>query len=185
MARIITGIFKSRVLKLPKSEFVRPSREMVRKAVFDVLGDCVKGKNILDLFSGSGAFGFEALSCGARKAVFVDSMHLCKKIIRENAALLDVEDKCDIICKDVFFVLPRLERLAEKFDIVFADPPYSGNLAKKFLLKIGKYDILLPSAIVVIEHYKKNELPDLCDNLALWQLKKYGDTFVSFYTLNN
>lgn len=180
--RIVTGDYKRKQLKIPKTKMVRPTRAMVRKAIVDILGDFVMGKDILDLFSGSGALGFEALSCRARSVTFVDHKHLCQKIIRENASILKVADKCTILAKDVFAVLAILQKKGLKFQIVFADPPYYAHLAKKCLLEISKCDILLPPAMVVIEHYKKDELPDGCKTLARWQLKKYGDTFVSFYT---
>ena len=181
LMRIITGKFKGKALRIPKSKNVRPTRAMVREAIFSVLGDFVEGKEVLDLFSGSGALGFEALSNEAKSVIFVDKNKLSLKVIRENVLCLAPSRECIIIGRDVFSAFNILRKKKLRFDIVFADPPYSLGLAKKCLLNISNCDILHPFAIVVIEHYKKDELPKNTDTLKLWQLKKYGDTFVSFY----
>lgn len=180
--RIATGEFKGRILKMPKSKLVRPTREMVRKAIFDVLGDFIAGKEVLDLFSGSGALGFEALSCGAKCVTFVEKMFACQKVIRENMLMLKLEPRCRIIGRDAFSVLPELAKQNMSCKVIFADPPYAGELAKKCLLEISNCDIIRPPEMVIIEHCKDDELPDSCNILTRWQLKKYGDTFVSFYT---
>jgi 16S rRNA (guanine966-N2)-methyltransferase len=180
--RIISGEFKNRNLKMPDSRDVRPTSQKVRKAIFDVLSGQVEGKKVLDLFSGSGAIGFEALSAGAENITFVEKKRLSIKTIAENALSLDVKPRCRIISADVLETLDSLNAKGSRYDLVFADPPYLGGLAKKCLLKIGSCDILLAPAIVVIEHYKKDELPTESKNLKLWQLKSYGDTLVSFYT---
>jgi len=180
--RIISGEFKNREIKMPKSRDVRPTSQKVRKAIFDVLAGGIQGKKVLDLFSGSGALGFEALSLGAGYITFVEKKQIAIKTIYENAALLGIKDKCRIISRDVLESLDKLNAQKSGFDIVFADPPYTGGLAKKCLLKISSCDILLATAIVVIEHYKKDELPAENNNLKRWQLKNYGDTLVSFYT---
>jgi 16S rRNA (guanine966-N2)-methyltransferase len=180
--RILSGEFKNKNLKMPNSREVRPTSQKVRKAIFDVLSGEVEGKKVLDLFSGSGALGFEALSAGAAHITFVEKNKLSIKTICENALLLDVKSKCTVIARDALESLDSINNKGFQYDLIFADPPYAGGLAKKCLLKISACDILIAPAIVVIEHYKKDELPTISDNLKLWQLKNYGDTLVSFYT---
>lgn len=180
--RIISGEFKNKNLKMPNSRDVRPTSQKVRKAIFDVLSGEVEGKKVLDLFSGSGAIGFEALSAGAAHITFVEKNKLSIKVIRENALFLDVESKCSVIARDALESLDSFNTQGFQYDLVFADPPYAGGWAKKCLLKISACDILIGPAIVVIEHYKKDQLPSITGNLKLWQLKNYGDTLVSFYT---
>lgn len=180
--RIISGEFRNREIKMPNSRDVRPTSQKVRKAIFDVLSGEIAGKKVLDLFSGSGALGFEALSLGAEHITFVEKKQISIKTIYENTALLGVQDKCRVISRDALETLDKLHIQKSGFDLVFADPPYIGGLAKKCLLKISSCDILLSPAIVVIEHYKKDELPTESNDLKLWQLKNYGDTLVSFYT---
>jgi len=179
--RIITGKYKGKFLKVPRLGSLRPTREMVRKAIFDVLGDFTNSKSVLDLFSGSGALGLESLSAGAKNVIFVEKNRISLKAVRDNINVLGVRDSCRVIPRDVFAGLAVLKKRKLKFQIVFADPPYEGNLAKKSLLEISNCDILLAPAIIVIEHYKKNELPETAGKLRCWQIKKYGDTFVSFY----
>ncbi len=179
--RIVTGVLKGKMLKIPKSKYVRPTRAMVREAIFDVLGDFVQGQDVLDLFSGSGALGFEALSNAAKSVTFVEKSKLSLKVIRDNILYLGLTSFCRVIGRDVFTAMEIFRKKKQCFSLVFADPPYSLGMAKKCLLNIGNCDILHPSAIIVIEHYKKDELPQLTNELKLWQLKKYGDTFVSFY----
>ncbi len=178
---IIAGDFKGRVLKVPKSKMVRPTREIVRKAVFDVLGDLVAGKDVLDLFSGSGAFGFEALSRGAKRVSFVENKKVCLRIIKTNISILGVNKRCKVIAQNVFHALNAMQKKELRFQIIFADPPYYQDLAKKCLLKIGKYDILSRLGFLIIEHYKRDDLPAQGNALTLWKHKKYGDTSVSFY----
>ena len=178
---IVTGDFKGKTLKVPKSKYVRPTRAMVREAIFSVLGDFTRESDALDLFSGSGALGFEALSNEARSVTFVEKSKLPLKVIRDNILHLGLGRECSVVGRDVFTALNILRKKKLCFHVVFADPPYSAQMAKKCLLNIGNCDILHPSAIIVIEHYKKDELPERTDKLKLWQLKKYGDTFVSFY----
>ena len=180
--RIISGEFKNREIKMPKSSAVRPTSQKVRKAIFDVLGGEISGKKVLDLFSGSGALGFEALSLGASHITFVEKHPISLRAIYENIGILNIKHKCKVIGRDVLESLDKLNIQKTDFDLVFADPPYIGGLAKKCLLKISSCDILLAPAIVVIEHYKKDELPTESNDLKLWQLKNYGDTLVSFYT---
>ena len=179
--RITTGQLKGRQLLFPKSKQVRPTSEKVRKAIFDVLGDFVEDKNVLDLFSGSGALGLEALSRGARKVFFVEKRKESLLAIRKNICALKVQDKSNVIAGDVFASFSRLERKNEKFEVIIADPPYYEGLARKCLLEICRYDIVNPPTVIIIEHNKKDELPKQQENYLLWQLKKYGDTFVSMY----
>ncbi len=180
--RIISGQLKNRRLKMPNSRDVRPTSQKVRKAIFDVLGDEIVDKQVLDLFSGSGAIGFEALSAGAAHITFIENKGLSLGAISKNISSLDVNQKCTVIGRDVMLSIDKLHAKGSQFDIVLADPPYLGGLAKKCLLKISNCDILLAPAILVIEHSKKDELPAICGNLKRWQLKNYGDTLVSFYT---
>ncbi|MCP4650745.1 MAG: 16S rRNA (guanine(966)-N(2))-methyltransferase RsmD [PVC group bacterium] len=179
--RITSGTFKGRILKQPKSKDVRPTTEKVRKAIFDVLSDFIVDKQVLDLFSGSGALGCEALSRGASGVTFIEKKRECVKVIKDNLSILNADKKYKIIEKDVLSAFKILQKKGLKFSVIIADPPYYGGLAKKCLLEICNYDILNPPTIIIIEHYKKDELPEQVGNYALWQLKKYGDTFVSFF----
>ena len=180
LTRIMTGSLKRRTLLLPAGD-VRPTREMVRKAMFDVLAGVFDGITVLDLFAGSGALGLEALSAGCRAVTFVEKQPMCCRVIRENARRLQVERQCRIVSGDAVRVMADLSRQRETFGVVFADPPYAGDEAKKCLLALGACDIVSAPGLVVLEHHKSVALAPRCGSLILWQTKHYGDTNVSFY----
>lgn len=176
MIRVITGIAKGRKLFSPKGLKTRPTTDMVRGALFNVLGNLIIDANIIDLYSGTGALGIEALSRGARNCVFVDNDDECINIIKKNLELTGLQG---IVLKgDAEKVIAKLKD--EKYDIVFADPPYGKDLARNLLSALDKCSILKNFTFVVIQHYKK----DVIDEPLNWkkiQTKKYGDTVLSFY----
>lgn len=174
--RIISGNLKGRQLKFPKN--IRPTANKVRKAIFDSLGDFTKGAVILELFAGSGAVGIEAFSYGASRVVFVDNDISCLRLIESNLKSLNIVNY-QIHKKDSLECIDYLAGEKLKFDIIFLDPPYGKGLARKSLLRISDYDILV--GILVIEHHKKEELPEDKGSLILFKQKRYGDTVVSFY----
>lgn len=176
--KIITGEFKGLTLKMPRG--IRPTSDKVREALFDILGELVRGANVLELFAGSGALGIEALSRGAKKITFVDNNHKCIKIIKENIAGLGVIPNVATYCLDVFKVIRLFKEEEQKFDLILLDPPYYKELAKKSLICIGQNGILTRNAFVVVEHYKKDKLDDFAQ-LNLFKIKRYGDTALSFY----
>lgn len=184
--RVISGKLKGRRIKFPKN--IRPTQNKVRKAVFDCLGDSVRGSVFLELFAGSGAIGIEAFSYGAKKVIFVDSDINCLKLIEANLSSLGIKPCRDkdgpgrqIYRKDSLEALCFFERQKLTFDLIFLDPPYLAGLAKKSLLAIASYDILNPLGMVVIEHSKKEELPQTEGSLILFKRKHYGDKLLSFY----
>jgi len=179
--RIVGGIFRSRLISMPKGVEVRPTQDKVREAIFNILGD-ITGRKVLELFAGSGAFGIEAISRGAGRVTFVDNNFRCTQTIRANLeSLAAPEDSYDIIRSNALSVFPRIEKAGEKFDIVFMDPPYHKGLAKKSLINADNYDILAPVGLVIIEHFKKDDLPLDLKSLVFDKERRYGDTLVSIY----
>jgi len=179
--RIIGGEYRSRLISMPKGVDIRPTQDKVREAVFNILAD-VSGKNVLDLFAGSGAFGIEAISRGAKRATFVENNFRCAEAIRSNLESLGVLDTIyDIIRTNALSVLPRMAKDEEKFDLVFIDPPYHKGMAKKCLINIDSYDILSQTGVVVVEHFKKDALAQGLKTLILEKERVYGDTVVTIY----
>lgn len=179
--RIIGGEYKSRTILMPKGVDIRPTQDKVREAVFNILGD-VSGKRVLELFAGSGAFGIEAISRGARDVTFVDNNFKCSQTIKSNLESLGVnESKYDIIRANALGMLPRLAKQEEKFDIVFLDPPYYKTIAKNCLINIDAYDILSPVGLIIIEHFKKDALDAELERLVFVDQRRYGDTVISIY----
>ncbi|MCX5707422.1 MAG: 16S rRNA (guanine(966)-N(2))-methyltransferase RsmD [Candidatus Omnitrophica bacterium] len=177
--RIITGFYKSRLLKTPKG--IRPTEDRVRKALFDILGD-VSGLTFLELFAGSGSVGLEALSQGAQEVFFVEHLRQAGLALEENIKSLGCQDRVKVICQDAFRAIENIRQKGRKFDLIFADPPYYQGLAEKILQTLGECDILHKSGYIIIQHFKKDFLAEKAGNLALWRQEQYGDSLLSFYS---
>jgi len=177
--RIITGQYRSRLLKTPKG--IRPTEDRVRKALFDILGD-VSGLTFLDLFAGSGSVGLEALSQGAQEVVFVENLRPASLAIEENIKALGCQDQARIICQDAFRAVENMVKNKQKFDLIFLDPPYYLGIAEKILQTLGDCDILHQSGYIIIQHFKKDPVAEKAGNLALWRQERYGDSVLSFYS---
>lgn len=194
--RIIAGKFKSRLIDMPKSS-TRPTQDKVRESIFNIISGYPPGATVLELFAGSGSFGIEAISRGAKLAVFIDNNVNAVKTIKSNLVKLGIENDGVIVKGDVLKLIPKLYSNKDRFDIIFLDPPYlKGNavfydrrrvpagppeagLAKKTLIKLDEYDILMPHGLIVVEHYFKDDLGTF-KNLAIERTVIYGNTKVSF-----
>jgi len=182
--RIIAGKYRSRIIKMPKTTAIRPTKDRIRESLFGILGESVKGKIVLDLFAGSGAFGMEALSRGAKLAIFVEGHARCISAIKENLTALEIETEAyRVLRADVFRAMAALENKKEKFDLVLLDPPYNKDLAKKCLLVINRHDILYPHCIIVAEHHKDDTLPGEVNNIINYRRVCYGEVCLSFFKL--
>lgn len=150
--RIVGGRFRSRLLKVPPGRILRPTADRTRESLFNILahgryGEKLEGGAVLDVFAGSGALGFEALSRGAEKAAFIDNNPACLRVIAQNAALLGVEAECRMHR----FEATRLPEAENAFDLVFLDPPYNKGLALPALRHLKTRGWIAPQAICVIE----------------------------------
>ncbi len=133
--RINAGVWRSRLLKFPDVEGLRPTPERVRQAVFNWLGQDLTGLNCLDLFAGTGAFGFEALSRNAKNVVMVENSSLAYKSLLQNQTQLYNQtslnaQNCQILNQDA---LQFLANNTQKFDVIFCDPPYNKGWLNKLL----------------------------------------------------
>ncbi len=179
--RIIGGEYRSRLIEMPKGAQIRPTQDRVREAVFNVLAD-VSGKRVLDLFAGSGAYGLEAISRGAGHATFVENNSRCLATIESNIESLKIpEARCTVLRSSAYMALSMFEKDGEQFDLIFIDPPYHKEMAKKCLRYIDYYDILSPIILIIVEHFKADTLDVELDNLALEKKRSYGDTVISIY----
>lgn len=175
--RITTGIYKGRTLKMP--EGIRPTQNIARKAIFDILGD-IKDLSLLELFAGSGAVGLEAASRGVKEVVFVENNFQVLKVLTQNLSYL-LYTTYDILSLDAQTAVKKLAQDGRKFDIIFLDPPYYQELLKKTLQTLEAYDILSPTGLIVAQHSKKESLPERLGVLSLLKQSTYGDTKLSFY----
>lgn len=176
MLKIIAGLYKSQKLQQPPGSLTRPVSQKVRAAIFDVLGDRVVGATAVDLFAGSGALGFEALSRGAEFVLFVDKSPKAKRVIVENAKLLGVNSQVKILVSDAGKLGVSLDL---KFDIIFIDPPYA-----KFSIELVNSiaNLLKSTGVMVVSSSSKTELAGLSDKLTVVQHKIYGDTQIAYIT---
>ena len=175
--RIISGILKGRVIKGYDIEGTRPTMDRVKESIFSSIQNYVPDSVVLDLFSGSGNLGFEAISNYANKCYFVDKNKKCTDMINDNIKLFKI-DNAIVINSDYKDALVKLKE--EKFDIVFLDPPYKNNdyidYSVKFLVD---NNMLNDKAIVVCEY--DSDINKEYDNLEVIKEKKYGDKYVLIF----
>ncbi|MFH1782913.1 MAG: 16S rRNA (guanine(966)-N(2))-methyltransferase RsmD, partial [Candidatus Omnitrophota bacterium] len=181
--KIISGKFRGRVIDMPKD--ARPTSNKAREALFEILKNDIHGKSFLDLYSGSGAVGLEALSRGAEGISFVDSSQESIKTIRKNITKLNILDSYSIYIytKNALQAIRDFNKKGARFDIIFMDPPYYKDIAKNTLIEISNYDILTANALIVIELYKKDDLPEKVNFLERFRVSRYGDTKLEFYKI--
>jgi len=179
--RIIGGEKRGRKLVEWHGAGIRPLRDRVRTALFDILAERVVGAEFLDLFAGTGAVGLEALSRGARRATFVDSSARAIRIIRENVRRLGYEDRTEVMQGDALKAVRTLARRGRKFDLVFVGAPYSGDLALRSASVLGNSAPLSPGATVVVEVFRKTEPALRYGGLKLDSVRQYGETRLLFY----
>lgn len=174
--RIAGGQAKGLTLKVPKINGIRPAQEMVRLAIFSILGDDIQGKKVLDLYAGSGSYGLEALSRGATQVTFVDNHPQSAKIIEKNAANAQLLDRSEIIRHDALRYLIDCE---ETFDLIFADPPYAYGMPKPLLYQIA--DHLAPSGLLILDHDKTTTFNKKLDLLTIIDHRSYGATALTIF----
>lgn len=184
MMRIIAGTAKGRRLTAFKGRSIRPTTDMVREAIFNILPTifphtlCPK---VLDLFAGTGAMGIEALSRGAAKVLFIDNDPQAVRIIKKNLELCRFVDKAQIMTMEVLSSLSLIAKRGEKFDLIFIDPPYETAILGDVLNCIADKGILKTDGIIAAESSKRKILDAEVKGLKLFDRRRYGDTVVSFY----
>ena len=156
MIRITGGENRSRLLETPCTSLTKPTMDKVRAAVFNALGDAVKNAKVLDLFAGSGSYGFEALSRGAKEATFVDSSFEANKAIRQNASNLN-RTNVEIINSDV---LAFLEQNPQEFSIIFVDPPYKLDVYETIVKTLITRNFLSKNGIIVLESERELKIDE-------------------------
>ena len=176
--RVITGKARGVQLKTPDGMQTRPTIDRVKEALFSIINFDIPNAIVLDLFGGTGQLGIEALSRGAKHAVFVDSSDSACKLIRENLRRTKLEQNASVIKSDY---LNYLGRTKEKFDIIFLDPPYVEVFLEKALNRITEIDILQSGGIIVAERPLDKELPWEFDGYSRSKDYKYGKILLTIY----
>jgi 16S rRNA (guanine(966)-N(2))-methyltransferase RsmD len=174
--RIIGGTHRHRMIKLPTVRETRATRDAVREAIFSALGTSVQGALVLDLFAGSGAFGLEALSRGARSAIMADHNDICVKTIADNVANLKLEGAI-LWHSNYEASLRRLAREGLCPNLVFLDPPYYDKICEKIIDRMLANGILDERAIIVTETQKPLQIDE--EKFTTVRYYKYGITHVA------
>lgn len=178
--RIITGDYKGRRLFMTTGRHIRPTSDNVKEAMFSMIAPYLNGTIVVDLFSGTGNLGLEALSRGAGFAYFGDRSKESIALTIKNIELCKAKDRTTVLMGDWKQVLRRIDRAA---DIIFLDPPYDEIQITDVLLEIEKLSSLSPSGIVVAEHGLKQMLPDRIACFIKQKEKEYGIKRVTIYTM--
>lgn len=183
--KILSGKYRNRNIFQPAH--IRPTQNITRKAVFDLLGQDLEGLSFLDLFAGSGAVGLEALSLGAGPVVFVERDEKCCEVIRENLARLRAKEDpqsvvpAEVMNMDAFAGIKYLAGQGRRFDVVFMDPPYGQGHVKKALKTLLACDILHRNCFLIAEYGRRDRLEDFEDRLTLIKQRNYGTSHLAIF----
>lgn len=199
--RIISGTCRGRKLATIKGMSIRPTADRVRESIFNIIGQQrLQGSYVLDLFAGTGAFGIECLSRGAASSVFVDIGKASCSVIRQNIELCGFVNQSVVLQHDaVKFNLTeniilkqsnitskqpdidsKTNRETQKFNLVFADPPYERGFVEKILKNRALLHSLSGESLLIIEHSLKEKIPDDLEKLDIHDQRQYGKTLISF-----
>ena len=183
--RIISGKFKGKRIVSPKDKATRPLRDLVKESIFNVIKHSNKIKInieksvVLDLFSGSGSFGLEAISRGAKKCLFVENYSNALEVLNKNIKILKCENNCSINCLDCFSYIENLQNNETKSDLIFLDPPYKETNINVIIEKLLEKNILSKNGIILIHRHKKDDVK-LTDKLNIIDLRLYGISKIIF-----
>ena len=176
--RVIAGKYGGRKLDAPKPNNTRtkPMGERIRNALFNRIGGEVRGARVLDVFAGTGAVGFEALSRGAAHVTFIERDKIAQNILRKNMVSLGVESDVTLVYSSVSVWLESGQ--AENYDIIFADPPYYDT---QFSTVLKLLSLLKPGALMVLSHPGRGEFPNLTKEIVVVDNRSYGNAFLTSF----
>jgi len=177
--RILGGTAKGREIKSCKGLHVRPMLGRIKKSLFDIIQNRVRGSICLDLFSGTASIGLEAISRGAAHVTFMEKNREAVSIIKHNIKLLEFEQQSNLIEGDVFNVLKTLEGT---FDIIFLDPPFPELHVEEVMKILSEKKLIKDNGVIVIHHPVYKDYSENIGILNCTRKIKYGQNFLSFYT---
>ncbi len=186
--RIIAGKYRSRQLKSLKDLALRPTSDRLRETLFDILGELVVGSRFIDAFAGTGAVGIEALSRGAKEAIFIEKYAPAAALIRKNLESLEIQKEARVLPVDALrglqFLAQEDSRGREQLEILFFDPPYDHPADYERVLSfVGSATLLAKGSLVIAEHRSKFALPETMESLQPVRVLRQGDARLSFYRL--
>ena len=188
--RIISGIFRGKKLIKFNKVGIKPTTDKMRESIFNIVISYLKineksnnlpfqGFNVLDIFAGTGALGFEAISRGAKKVTFIEKSRDNLRVLYKNVDHLKVNEKVKIIKRSI----RKVKKIDGKFDLIFADPPYQMDLIlKKTLKKILDFKITKKEAVIIIEYAKKKKIV-IPKDFKIIKKKDYGNSSIALIKL--
>ncbi|MCF0121582.1 MAG: 16S rRNA (guanine(966)-N(2))-methyltransferase RsmD [Oscillospiraceae bacterium] len=168
--RVISGTARGRRLKEPVGMDIRPTTDLVKESLFNIIQFDIENARVLDMFAGTGQLGIEALSRGAESAVFIDESAAAIKIIGENVAASGMSSRAKVLRADALKLVGSLG----KFDLIFLDPPYDTNLIKSALGLVLQFDILNENGIIIAETRAEYPSPEIAAPYSIIKEYKYG-----------
>ena len=178
--RVISGSLKGRNILGYNIDGTRPTMDRVKESIFSMIQDNIKNSIVLDLFSGSGNYGIESISLGAKLVYFNDRNKECINIINKNINNFNIKDKSVILNMDYLKCLKYLSVKNILFDLVFLDPPYKDHIIENILLYLVNNNMLNNNALIITEFMSDN-LKEIYDNLELIKTRTYGEKKVYIY----
>jgi 16S rRNA (guanine(966)-N(2))-methyltransferase RsmD len=179
--RIIAGDFKGRRLFAPKDSRVRPTTDKVKESIFSMIAPYLEDAVVIDLFSGTGNLGLEALSRGSERCFFGDKSRESLELTRQNIAHCRAEDRSVTILGDYDYVL---RKIPDKADLIFLDPPYGQGLIQECIAQIAKQSLLSDDGVIVAEHGTKEQLEEEIAGFMKIKEKVYGTITISIYGID-
>ena len=179
--RIIGGSLRGKKLYPIKGLAIRPTTDYIRESVFNILANGVEDAVVLDLFAGTGTLGIEALSRGAETAVFVDKDPQAIKVLTRNISACRLEGRSTILRRNILHGLRFLKSTDRAFGLVFIDPPYDKGFVERTIQLLDHAESTSDGVSIVVEHSRREELPEKVARFVLCDQRDYGKTLVSFY----
>lgn len=182
--RVISGKKRGTKLECPGGDNVRPTTDRIKESLFNIIQNSVFNSVVLDIFSGSGALGIEALSRGAKAAYFIDNSRESIKYLQKNLAKTGFSNESNILLGNALSEIKKLSSKNIQFDLVFLDPPYKMNLIDPVLAALSESQLVHEDTLIVVEHSLDEEVPESIGGLTKFNERKYGKTTkISFLKL--
>lgn len=177
--RIISGKYKGQYLVNFKADHIRPTTDRVKESMFNILMGQIENAKVLDLFSGTGNLGIEALSRGAQKVTFVELSKKSIQILKENIIKLKVTEPHEIINKNVIQFLKSYS--SDPYDIIFADPPFTEEMGHEVVQAVDISKVMGRHTVLLIESARREKMDDEYSTLIRYDKREFGDKVLSFY----
>lgn len=182
--RIISGTNKGKKLCAPDGMAVRPTSDKIKEAIFNIIGYIDEDSIVLDLFAGTGNVGIEFLARGAKECCFVDVSYKSLSYVKKNIELCNLQENSKVMKSDYEKAIINLSNLDQKFNYIFADPPYDLFCCRNIAENVMKYNLLAKGGLLIIESDKSEKVfENIDDDIIKYKEKIYGRTRISIIKL--